>query len=344
MQRRTWQRLLSLETRDAVIAWHSKMYGRELNARRAKEINASAKQAREFFRNSESSDNSVKPLLTFYGVASLSRATLLLLKKGSGEASMTRGHGLTTMGWAETLSGDIHSGLQALHSLRIKTSAGLFTEFVRETSNRMCMHVNSSNVDWSIDYDIPPVGEEFTLGELLTRIPDLLDEHKRAAAPVGYASINAMTYSEKDGFFARISASQFNDFKNVYEANGFSAIFNGDWCELRADNELFSRHTPQYMHAYVNKMFGSIPSLYIAKPFDDRARYSQLAVTYLLSYYLGMLARYFPTHWVSLFSADKGDGLWPEINSAQQYVDTSFPELIVELIHYTLDQHHKSGA
>lgn len=342
MQRKTWQRLLSLETRDAVIAWHSTMHGRELNARRAKEITASAKQAREFFRNSASSDNSVKPLLTFYGVASLSRSTLLLLKRGSGEASMTRGHGLTTVGWADTLSEDIPSGLQALHSLRIKTSAGLFTEFVKETNNRMCMHVHSSNVDWNIDYDIPPVGEEFTLGDLLSRIPDLLDEHKCAASPLAYAPVNTMTYSEADGFLSKISATQFIGFKEAYEAHGFSVVVNGDWCELRASKDLFSHHPPQYMHTYVNKMFGSIPTLHIVKPFEGRARYSQLAVTYLLSYCLGMLARYFPTHWVSLFSADKGDRLWPEINSAQEYVDSSFPELIVELIHHTLDEHQKT--
>lgn len=344
MRNETWQRLLSLETRDAVSAWHSKIFGRDLNARRVKEITSSAKQAREFFRNSDGADNSVKPLLSFYGVASLSRAALLLLKKDSGEASLTRGHGIETVGWANTLSGDISSGLTNLESLRIKTSKGLFSDFVRETKNRMCMHVNSSGVDWSLDYDSPPVGDELTLGDLLSRIPDLMNEHKRSPKIQNYASINSMTFTDKDGFFAKVSAKHFKSFQSSYVELGFSVTDSGDGCDLRASKELFCDQMPQYMHTYVNKTFGTIPSLHITKPFDSGARYSQLAITYMLSYCLGMLARYFPTHWVSLFSADKGDGLWPAINSAQKYIDNCFPELIVELIHYTLDKAEESGA
>src|SRR4051812_19023118 len=91
-----WQNLLSLESRDVVTNWFMKIHGRELNARRSKEIGAAARQAREFFRNSADSNFSVKPLLTFYGVASLSRALTLLLRREGGEESLTKGHGLET--------------------------------------------------------------------------------------------------------------------------------------------------------------------------------------------------------------------------------------------------------
>jgi hypothetical protein len=344
LQSETWQRLLSLETRDAVSAWHKAILSRELNARRIKEITASAKQSREFFRNSAGSDNSVKPLLSFYGVASLSRATLLLLKGGSGEPSLTRGHGIETVGWASTLAGDISTGLSSLSTLRIKSCSGLFSEFVKETQNRICMHVRSSAVDWRIDYDLPPIGEEITVGDLMSRIPDLQNEHKRSSSAASYASINTMTYTESDGFFAKVGARQFAQFQDSYEALGFSTSPNGEWCDIRANNEVFQAQTPQFMHTYVNKSFGRIPNLHIVKPFNSGSRYSQLAVTYLLSYCLGMLARYFPTHWVALFSGDKGDSLWPAINSAQKYIDSSFPEMIVELIHYALDEAEKPGA
>ena len=344
MRSETWQRLLSMETRDAVGAWHTRIFASELNARRIKEITSSAKQAREFFRNSEGSDNSVKPLLSFYGVASLSRATLLLLKKGSGEASLTPGHGIETVGWATTLSGEISTGLTGLESLRIKTCGGLFSEFMRETNNRMCMHVNFSSVDWEIAYDLPLIGEELTLGDLLSRIPDLLNEYKRIPRVSNHAYVNSMTYTEQDGFYARVNAKMFKTFQDSYEALGFSAKYDGDWCDVRASKEVFSAKPPQFMHTYINKTFGSIPTLQIVKPFESGTRYSQLAVTYLLSYCLGMLARYFPTHWVSLFSADKGDRLWPVMNSAQKYIDTSYPELVVELIHHTLDKSEQFGA
>jgi hypothetical protein len=63
MDTEIWQQLLSLESRDIVAKWFEKIHGRELNARRAKEIGASARQAREYFRNSAAANNSVRPLL-----------------------------------------------------------------------------------------------------------------------------------------------------------------------------------------------------------------------------------------------------------------------------------------
>jgi hypothetical protein len=46
------------------------------------------------------------------------------------------------------------------------------------------------------------------------------------------------------------------------------------------------------------------------------ARRSQLSITYMIGFVLGMLARYFPTHWVSLAQGNKGDSLWPALNRA----------------------------
>ena len=80
MDQEIWQRLLSLESSDIVQSRFLTINRRELNIRRTKEINAAARQAREYFRNASKSDFSVRPLLTFYGVASLSRALLLLLR------------------------------------------------------------------------------------------------------------------------------------------------------------------------------------------------------------------------------------------------------------------------
>lgn len=43
------QQLLQLENRDVVKNWFKRIHGRELNRTRAREINAAAKQAAEFF-------------------------------------------------------------------------------------------------------------------------------------------------------------------------------------------------------------------------------------------------------------------------------------------------------
>jgi hypothetical protein len=338
MQSEAWQSLFGLESRDAIFRWHKQINGRELNARRLKEIVASAKQAREFFRNSHHSNDSVKSLLSFYGVASLSRALSLLLRPGSGEEALTRGHGLEAVSWMDVLSGDISEGIAALGSLRIKTCSGLFMDFLRETDNRMCMHVRSSAVDWRVSYDMPSLADEITLEDLLSRIPDLRHQFARTGQVGSYAVVQEMSCSPDSGFKAKVDAMQFAPFKDSYANAGFKVALAGPFYDVTCNAEMMTRSAPQFMHAYVDKMFGSIPRLHVVKPMANGVRYSQMAVTYMSSYILGMLTRYFPTYWVSLQSGEKGDALWPSLNAAQRYIDSAFPEMVVEFIHDTLDQ------
>ena len=58
----------------------------------------------------------------------------------------------------------------------------------------------------------------------------------------------------------------------------------------------------------------------------------------MVAYVLGMLTRYYPTHWIALIQGDKGDAMWPTINRAQHFVETSYPELVIELVHDLLKE------
>ena len=82
----------------------------------------------------------------------------------------------------------------------------------------------------------------------------------------------------------------------------------------------------------MDKSFGLFPVLFLAEPFPNRARYSQLSIMYMVSYILGMLVRYYPTHWISLVQGEKGDSMWPTINRAQQFVEQFYPELVSTMI------------
>jgi hypothetical protein len=141
-----------------------------------------------------------------------------------------------------------------------------------------------------------------------------------------------MEYAQEQGFAAKITASQFAPFADRFISLGYTTSQEANFVDLKVNSATFSEHPPQFVHAYVNKTFGSIPALYIAPPFEDSSRYSQLAMTYMLSYFLGMLTRYFPTQWVALAGGAKGDEIWPAINAAQKYIESSFPELLLELI------------
>lgn len=114
MDQEIGQKFLSLESQKLVKEMFLNIDGHELNTRRASEINSSAKQAREYFVNAGTSSFSVRPLLAFYGVSSLSRSLTLLLKKKGGEESLTAGHGLTTESWSTDLSGNWVSHYESL--------------------------------------------------------------------------------------------------------------------------------------------------------------------------------------------------------------------------------------
>ena len=332
MNQEIWQQLLSLESRDITQQWFSRIYSRELNARHAREINAAAKQAREYFRNANDSDYTVRPLLTFYGVASLSRALLLLLKVKGGEEGLTTGHGLETVDWGNMMSGDIDVGLARFGDLKIRTRAGLFSDFVTYTKNRISIHVRSGGVDGRLWYKIPKLGEKFSVTDLFSRIPDLQKDYSNISDVIRYASVNEMTYSDDKGCQMKVSKEPFSQFRAVYENFGYAVTCEGDWCIVTCDKKTFNKETPLFIHSYVHKMAGLIPWLYLAEPFSSGARYSQLCITYMVSYVLGMLVRYYPTHWISLIQGEKGDSMWPTINRAQQFVEQSYPELVAELI------------
>lgn len=338
MDREVWQQLLSLESRDIIQQWFKKIHHRELNVRRTKEINAAAKQAREYFRNASNSNYSVKPLLTFYGVASLSRALLLLLKRDGGEEGMAGGHGLTTVDWNETLSGDPSLALGSLAALKVQTCTGLFSDFMIETKNRTSMHIRSSVVDWRLNYDVPDKGKQILLSDLFARIPDLSKDYSNITSDIKYAAVNEISFTRESGFKAKVSNINFENFKAAYENSGYKIDTQGDWSTITCDVSVFKNNTPLFVHSYIHKMFESIPILHIAERFPGDFAYSQLGITYLCAYYLGMLVRYYPTHWMSLLQGDKGDALWPTINRAQQFVETSYPELVIEMIYDILSE------
>src|SRR5262249_29587482 len=104
-----------------------------------------------------------------------------------------------------------------------------------------------------------------------------------------------MAYNTSSGINIKVPTQAFKAFEPVYASAGYASKESGQVSILTADADLFSKQTPQFMHAYVNKMFGAIPHLFLVAPMPSRNRYSQLCMTYMVAFELGMLARYFPT-------------------------------------------------
>lgn len=105
---------------------------------------------------------------------------------------------------------------------------------------------------------------------------------------------------------------------------------------LEIDEAGFNNYFPQILYTQVNRTMGGYPAPYLISKFSEDGFLSQISATYMISYILGMLARYFPTHWSALMGGEKGDAIWPNINAAQKYIEVALPELVLEVINSSL--------
>lgn len=330
------QQLLHLENRDIVRNWFYRIHKRTLSDRKAMEINSAARQSSEYFRNAEKSNYIVKPLLTFYGINSLSRALVLLLKVNGGENTLTNGHGLSVKGWNNILyKQNSQLTLNNIGSLEISTCKGLFTELVEAIGNRVMIHSMSSTVDWSIPYSIPPHGTILTLSDLISRIPDFEIELEDINIDKKYCVVNQLSCNQKEGFKC-VTNSISKSFESYITKLGFSLNRNSSVNNITCRYDDFGSNLPLFLHKYMNKTFNSIPQLYIVESFKDNVNFSEIAICYMIGYILGMLVRYYPTHWTALVNGANGDIYWPILNRAQHYVENVFSELIIEFINYRL--------
>ena len=331
---KTWQGLLRLESHDIVLLYFERIHARRLSARRAGEINAAVRQAREYFRNADVSDYSVRPLLTFYGIACLGRALLLLMKPAGGEDGLAAGHGLETVSWRNVMNGGIAGSLKKLGYLKMRRRPGLFSDFLVHTRNMTLLHQKSAAVDGYCEYDEPDLGVEISLGDLFARTPDLWSDYT-SVAPPQYANVSECSLGVEKGVAVKLAGDTASAIASAYGKLGYAV--DGDLRSITCDSNVALSEPPMFVHAYMDKMFGLIPNLRLAVPFCAGVRFSQLCITYMMSYALGMLVRYYPTHWIALINGGKGDLLWPTINRAQQYVESVFPELVAEYVTFAMD-------
>ena len=73
MSNQEWHEISRFESYDLAKSWYQQTHQRQMNATKTRQVNAFFIQGREYFKSASSSDMSVKPLLLYYGVLSLSR-------------------------------------------------------------------------------------------------------------------------------------------------------------------------------------------------------------------------------------------------------------------------------
>ncbi len=168
-----WQSLSLFESYDYVARWYKKAHQRKPNSAKVSQINACFIQGREYFSNAASSAMSVKPLLLYYGVLSLSRGAILLKDISKKEELLKQKHGLEVDDWQTTLKG----GIKTVLELQIKATDGTFRELVAACPNMHQEHCfySPTKTQVVVDHDLGDISfctdhSPLSLDDLLSRL------------------------------------------------------------------------------------------------------------------------------------------------------------------------------
>ncbi len=262
----------------------------------------------------------------------MARAVTLLFSKNAGEEALTSGHGLQTVNWRVTLAAEYpHQSLEKITRLQVQPCRGLFTEFLASTKNTTCVYINSSAVQWRASYTELSSDLIVSLDDILSRIPDLQSQYDASfSSPSNLIPIRKLNYSSKTGFDIGLGVSSASSVvSEAYTGIGYEYF---EKSEVSANTSLkaLKDNLPLINHNFRRDF--EILSPFLVLPFQKNNTISEIGQVYLVSYFLGNLARYFPTHWISLIQGEKGDIAWPTLALAQSFVEEIFPYLVRELI------------
>ena len=338
----SWARLSLYESTDLVRGLFQQRHGRELSAEKAREIVSAVAQGREYFSAASEAGLLVRPLLQYYGVLSLSRALILLLSHNLREASLPQAHGLSSIGWSNVLVADVRRPAQ----LQVKVNSGTFLSMLESTSNSDISVVFTGPYPSRIIFPrtravTDLIEATFTFQALLGRISELRDIYERSFGQCAsnyrafVFTLSSTTQSDIDLFDGRhglppveqlrqeLSIPEDVQIQSTAQHNFVPPELHLRYRLLHSEGTNFIQMLPQIE----NLPDGSTS---IVVPFGSGLAVSRLGRFFLLSYFLGTLARYHPTSWLAIMqSRQKGDFMLPLIGEAMSAIQLHFPALVI---------------
>ena len=180
-------------------------------------------------------------MLTYYGIASLGRALLLLMKSKGGEDRIKAGHGLKTSGWRNVMNRKGADDLMKLQDLMIVTQPGLFSDFLANVKNATLIYHRSGGTIGPCECNEPDIGIEISLGDLLARVPDLRWDHASVAAPQ-YASVTEFSNDAKKGLKLKLVGDGASCVARAYGELGYTAMKSGEGHLITCDSFSLKRN------------------------------------------------------------------------------------------------------
>ncbi|MCT4697603.1 YaaC family protein [Tenacibaculum haliotis] len=318
----TWHFLREFESKDLVKRYIKKKYDFELNSAKAYEITSAFKQGRSYFESVKVADISVKPLLLYYGIVSLSRGLILILNKEARENNIKPSHGLKITNWTDVEK----SG--KLENIIIKTTNGTFRELISATNNKSYFRAGSSGINWHAEYVILNDQFEFSLKDLSYSFPDLT---KSVESWLGtkIPSRQLKTLKHKDnktiielhgkGEVSEIFPEMLFKNQTISESNNIT-------------NVTFECPAPPHLCQKWKSAFEVIGDPYVIPPFGSLIFLNDISKMFAVSYIFGTISRYYPTTWNNINSGIKNDSILPFAANLIDFIQAKYPQVIIDFL------------
>lgn len=324
MRSKDWNELLEFETRDLVEIFLKKQYNREANSLKLQEITSNFIQGREYFKSAFEADFTVRPLLQYYGVLALTKGLILSLSPSLNETNLKPSHGLSINNWKEIVKN------KRFGELEIVVGEGSFSELLKATQNSNHIRANSNKVNWHCYLTAPKNSDTIKLKELIQYFPDLSREYE--------------TWTDEKLDFAILSTYKTVDEKIEIELGNeiseelLNKLFPENYCKGRTIEGKIVKYDLCGWFPNITQLWDGafdIGDATVIPVFKNDIGLNQLGGMYMMSYTLGMMVRYYPTTWISLRRAEKGDKVYPFIHRIIDFIDEKYPKVILDFLRNT---------
>tara|TARA_R110002049_G_C9175452_1_gene562569 strand:- start:10653 stop:11657 length:1005 start_codon:yes stop_codon:yes gene_type:complete len=323
---RDWNKLLEFETRDLVEKFVFSRFGRNPNASKVQEITSNFIQGREYFKCATESDFTVKPLLQYYGVLALSKGLILALNPSLSETHLKASHGLQIKNWKQILKS------KEFEKLEIEIGEGSFSELINATENRNYLRANSSAINWKSSLTKPKKGDTVCLEQLIQYFPDLNAEFK--------------SWTGKELVYAVLTGSEQSKDNTTIVLQGkikdadLNLIFPEEYCKNRTfENQILKYESENWGPNVTQKWEGpfNIGDACAIPVLKNDIGLNLISGMFMISYVFGMMARYYPTAWISLRKGERGDKIYPFAYRIMEFIDNKFAKVIVDFLNAPYD-------
>lgn len=334
MPQDSWHQVSLFESHDYVRTWYETEHGKRPNAAKTTQVTSFFSQGREFFRNASRADMSVKPLLLYYGVLSLSRGVILLRDPTKKEESLQQSHGLKAVDWKRALK----DGVSEVLSIAVEACDGTFRELAECCENKhqeTCFRQPGNNII-VVDHDLGPItfsqdGSPLTLDNLLSRLMSTAHDYPSITGRPSMWFPARVTIQGSETHFAFLA----------WGDDSLSSLSENRTCEVGWTPHplvpsgrtpvvptLIFKHKPDNLHQNAFPVFHHKKDavfMDVILDFPNGDKLSGFYKLYLVSYILGMLCRYFPSKWMSVLRGGPGDFAQPLLVKAVEAIEDDFP-------------------